>query len=686
VHEGLEKNPPAAKAKKEPPNPLRPLVAPVEQKRERLDLFGDPLPAEALGRLGTVRFRPGSHITSLTFTNDGTTIIAKTWSGVRVWESRTGKELARFATVDFANCAASPDGKLIATLANDRPFTLALWELGSGRQVRILGQTDGNGRELCFSPDGKILATFGWVHNELWDVATGKRLRSWDVGNYRHADGIYAGAKAAAFTRDSKTLITGGFDKAIRFWDVATGKQTREIAGVPNPIEKLTLSPDDKLLATIGFTVTPIDVTRSDFRTDSFVRIWDLTAGKEVRQLRTPAGETSAKYPRPFNAMAFSPDGRSLVTGGPASVLRVLDPISGRELRRLALDCPNPWAMSFSPDGKTLAVTVGGQSVRLFDWPKGKDRFPVVGHQGRFNSAVVSGDAKVVATINSDITILWDAVTGRQRHRHTALATSSHLCADRRTALCVGEDKTLRRWDLATGKELEKRTLDRCGDYPLLLAVSAEDRLAAVMVENTSVALLDLISGKELHRLAPVKLADGAGFTLDGRTLTVWTYDGVVHVWDAVTGRKLRQVPFPPEPVVPRPQGLTYYTSYKAALSPDGKLMAYGRANDPVLVLQDLATGKEVHRLTNLPDRVGPIAFSRDGRTLAWGGLSGTIGLVEVATGRQRYQFPGRHGDGVASLVFSADGRKLIAGNYDTSALVWDLTGRLSMNADFREA
>jgi RNA polymerase sigma factor (sigma-70 family) len=682
LHEGLGTNPPLAQASTEPQNPPRALVVPAEDRQQRFDLFGDPLPPEALARLGTVRFRPGSHITSLAFTADGKKLAANVWGGLRLWEAATGKELSRFPAKGLPEtCAASPDGKLAAVLVRDgNDYDLSLCELAGGRQVCVLGKT--GGQHLCFSPDGKTLVTYGSSQTEVWDVPAGKRRHSWKHEPYLHAGTRWAGSvECAVFTTDGKTLVTAGNDKAIRFWDVATGKQTHQIAGPPNVIQKLALSPDGKLVASNGSTLI-LDGVRIDSRTDSFVRIWDVTAGKEVRQLSPPAGETDTKYPRPFNAMAFSPDGRTLVTGGLASGLRVWDPIHGRELRQLARDCGNPWAMTFSPDGNTLAVAAGGQSIRLFDWRTGKDLFPMSGHQNSIKSTVVSADGNSVATISYERTILvWDAVTGRQRYRldgHEQMVTSLRLGGDGHTLLSTGMDKTLRSWDLATGRELRK--LGPFGDFPNVVAVSPDDRLAAIRAPDDTVALLDLVSGKELKRLSGKSTSiDGGAFTPDGRTLIAWTSDGVVHLWNAMTGQKLRQIPFPPEPDVPQPPGPPSSTYYTAALSPDAKLMAYGQRIDPALVLQEVATGKEVHRLANLPDSGGPMAFSRDGRTLAWGGSSGFIGLVEVATGRQRYEFPGRHGDGVTSLTFSADGTKLIAGNDDTTALVWDLTGRVAM-------
>src|SRR5205823_331616 len=98
------------------------------------------------------------------------------------------------------------------------------------------------------------------------------------------------------------------------------------------------------------------------------------------------------------------------------------------------------------------------------------------------------------------------------------------------------------------------------------------------------------------------------------------------------------------------------------AFSPDGRLVAFGGSERPILLV-DLATGREVRHFANLPDlpsgAVSRLAFSPDGRTLAWGRQGGpAVWLAEVATGQQRHHLTG-HGGGIYSLAFSANGKHL---------------------------
>jgi hypothetical protein len=183
---------------------------------------------------------------------------------------------------------------------------------------------------------------------------------------------------------------------------------------------------------------------------------------------------------------------------------------------------------------------------------------------------------------------------------------------------------------------------------------------------------------------------EGAAFTADGKRLVVWARDHTAHVWDVPGGRELRQFRLDEGFGKPPGQKPKHFFYYAGAVSPDGRLIAYGNQFN-FLTIFDTATGKQSVRLKNLPadprirnyqspknlpDSVYALAFTPDGRTLAWSGhRDPAIHLLEVATGRERGRLTGHRGR-VETLTYSADGKVLISGSEDTTALVWDLRGR----------
>ncbi len=680
------------------PSPSKPDDKPAEpglaetKPAPAADAQGDPLPPDAVSRLGTLRFRPGGHLSSLQFTPDGKQIVSfGHWAGVHVWEAATGREVARLPYTReawIAGAFVSKDGKAVFTREPGKAGTVV--RRRRLPDLRVLQEFPvKNLQTMGLSPDGKRLV--GHVQNhstdysmEIWDVESGKRLLSWKA----HAGGV----RCHAFTADGKTLVTGGDDRAVRFWDVDTGAKTREIAH-PGIVGLLALTGDGATLATVGMDEKDHGGGMKTFSWNNRIRLWDVPSRKETRQLDMPAGFVAADYPAGFTALRFAPDGKTLVSGGHDGLLRFWDVTAGKQLRQFPVGTKGLYTFEFAPGGKTLAL--GANAIQLIDAATGKELVKLPGRMHGIYAPVLTPDARTVVTLGDGGLTLWDAATGRERGRvgeRGSQLGSAHLLPDGRTLLCLDEEKSLRWLDLATRKET--RQLPTGKSPQQVVAVSPDGRTAALRKSaDEGVALIDLTTGREVGRLKheggwPGGWCYGAGFTPDGRTLLTWSGEHAAHVWDAQTLKHLRRFSFaeppppapgaPPKPRMPAaPFGGDDWRreSYAAAASPDGRLIAYGSQRG-YLALHDVATGKAVRVVGGLQDGPCVFAFTPDSRMLAWAGWSEpAVHLLEVATGKERLKLEGHKGR-VYSLVFSADGRTLVSGSEDTTALVWDLAGR----------
>ncbi len=681
----------------EPPRKMQPLA--------RVDSDGDPLPPGVLLRLGTARYRGEIFHISLAYSADGRFLVSGNRGEACVWDAATGR-LVRRLGADQAQTsgptALSPDGTLAAVSGWGEKMGGAVYEIATGRLRYRFGRGGWDNMGV-FSPDGKLLAwPDGAPMLHICDARTGELVRTlrWLSPPGRQE---LIMVTAAAFTRDGRQLFSSLTDGTIRCWDLTTGAETRRwragSAGCgytpTQEFSQFRLSSDDSMLAAAVMDVEGPnkDDTNETRNPTGVIQLFDPATGKEVRRFCLPAGrklpEDMMRGPR---FVAFSPDGKELWAGGPDEspeldpldaspglghgVVLAWDVATGKELLRLNRLRTIPWALAFHPDGKTIALGAG-HAVRIVDRASGRELLPVDGHRFAITALAVSGDFRRIATAGPDSAILlWDMEAGHELRRldgHQDEILQVRLSADGRRVFSTSRDQTLRAWDAETGKELYRCVADK--DVRSEMALSADGHVLAWTGRAGAILVLDAATGKERRRLERAGDNHSLSFAPTDDRILLRRTAKELHLWDVVTGQHRS-----------RPCDEVPFSIFATAYAPDGRLAAFGGQSD-VLVLVDLDTGKVVRRIANVSgegaDMVRCLAFSPDGRTLAWAGpRDRAVRLTEVATGQERIRLTGHYGQ-VESLAFAADGTRLVTGSSDTTALVWDLAG---WPADDKEA
>jgi RNA polymerase sigma factor (sigma-70 family) len=651
---GSLREPPAPQPPAEPPQ--APAKA-APQPNDALDEIGDPLPAGAILRLGTLRLRHGQAVQAVTFAPDGKSVASTGYDHLaRRWDVVTGREIGHFgqqadrekayAPTRWMHAVAfSPDGKTLATGDHTDGWqlgTIHLWDTTSGAQIKVFQVPPAGVRSLAYSPDGKTLA-----------AASGDgTVRVWDVesGTERAALSGHAGAvHCVTYSKDGKRLATAGADGTVRLWDAEKGTELRSLKAHEGGASGVAFSPDGKRLATAG--------------ADKAARLWDADTGQELRKVERD---------KPVRTVAFSPDGKRVACGGTWEVL-LWDADTGKEERRLRGAHGEIFTVAFSADGRYVAAAALSHSVVfLWETATGRRLGEQSGHEaGQVSRLVYSADGRVITSYSADQAVReWDAVTGRPLRVIPAPDTAGRAAAlspDGKLLACVSWSGDLRLRDMA-GKEI-RRWKAHAGQI-WAVAYSPSGKILASGGLDQAVVLWDPATGKELRRFrAEGGPPNDITFSPDGRLLAVVVRGRPLHLWEVESGNERHLVP-----PAPGPDGGGVGSDVEAvAFSPDGRLIATG-GRDGSARVWNAADGQHIRALPGHAGWVMTVAFSPDGRTLAVGNWR-NVRLWEVNSGKERRRLQGHEAD-VSALAFAPDGRTLASGASDTSSLVWDLTGR----------
>src|SRR5262249_47332658 len=271
----------------------------------------------------TVRFkapRPTENGPGPMAVSNTTVAIGLEGGGTSLWDLATGKE-RKLATDHVAKAswqyggtlavAFAPDGKTLAP--GGRDGLVKLWDVASGRHLRTLELQYTQVEALAWSRDGRTVASAGRGGViRLLDAATGKDLCP--------QPGHVAGVLRVALSPDGKTAVTAGWDRTIRWWDTAAGRELRVVACL---VHELAVSPDSRtVLASVPSPLplssggTGVSASHPYYGVKGCLRTWDLATGRETTPADLPDGAR-------FGALAFTPDGRRLVTAsGPRVPIR----------------------------------------------------------------------------------------------------------------------------------------------------------------------------------------------------------------------------------------------------------------------------------------------------------------------------------------------------------------------------
>lgn len=479
--------------------------------------------------------------------------------------------------------------------------------------------------QLAVSPDGRTVAAAAGKSVALWDSQTGRL-----TGRVAFTHNAYC----VAFAPDGKSVAVGTKDCIVRQVDPTSGKELQRFVGHGaflfgenwrNVIEGVAFSADGRTLVTWG--------------SDETARVWDVSSGKELRTLDIKGWRTE-QGGRYYLYYDVATNGKLVAAAKQASpkTLLLRDAKTGKVVHQLVHPADAGQAV-FSPDGKTLAVPRGtwGQPgwIALWDLSSGKELGTIDGHKDTVCALAFSPDGKKLASCALDATIrLWDLDSRKELHKAISLHSVQHRLAfsrDGKTLFSSGDNR-VRLWDVATWRE----------------------RLLAV---------------------GPNMLIGAFAFSPDGRRAASAS-GKTISLWNTATVERIRSLEGHEADIA----GLAFSTDGTALISAsDDRVPSRTPCKDRSIRIWDLKTGQEKRRIPNKESRIDLIAFAPDGaRVAVWGSDKPYLVLLrDIRTDAKPRTFatPPEDSPGASRLTafrFSPDGKMLYASRY-LDILRWDV-------------
>jgi WD40 repeat protein len=634
---------------------------------------------DAEGRVITTLSGHTKGVNHLAFSPDGKRLATASLDGTcKVWDTDTWQEIRSLPAHGkvFAAVAWSQKGKLLAAGDDEQ---VILWNADTYDELHRLN-TAGRGM-IAFTPDERTLLTAAQVpglgeHHAFtrWDVKTGTPQKTCELPTVGH----YAFFHLSPDGRTVFVTYDRPAEARVRAYDAETGQERFPLSrrGHRSIVLTVAVSPDGRTLASGS--------------ADQTVRLWDLAGwrpGEPSPPVRVLDGHTNEVW-----SVAFSPNGKLLASGSDDGLIFLWDVASGAKVRELPGHSQAQAYLTFSPDGRIIAA--GGQdgSVSRWDVDTGEPKEPWRRWQARDARPVAySPDGRLLASGGRDGTVqLLDSATGQRRHTFRGTATGPSLpffcnlafSPDGHTLAAVNgaPNATLRFWDLETKTE---RRLTGHTDHILglsyhpggkLVATAAFDgtvRLWGATSQNSAVRTFDFRSGGRAWCVA---------FTPEGRYLAAGLDNGSIAI--------LRVPALPPEyaPVeavqLPAPADLAKRPAAADALKrediPKELLkMAGGGHKDKALAELVAIFGEDRHALGAEGCQLFSVAFSPDGKTLAFGGNGNAVRLIDLEAQPPREQTWMQRGPkaNVESLAFSPDGKLLASSASNGAIRMWDVAG-----------
>ena len=538
-------------------------------------------------------------------------------------------------------------------LASEERFDIHLWDVNTGKHKYKLDHRGGI-KHFDFSADGQTLVTLGRGSPFISTI-----LYHVDSGAEKQVKDMpmndidFIQAHHTTFDRNNNILATGELDNTINLWDLVKGEHKKTLRRHKGGLNCLTFSPDGKTLAS-GGEGEFIRGEDGNFRRDNGVfHVWDAVKGKRKHRF---SGEDMFD----IRSLAFSPDGNLLAGGDQFGQIHLVDPNAGKYIKKLEGHSREVVAISFSADMRTFASGSKDGTLRIWEVVSGKNEQTFEGFFDKVIGFDVSADSKTILMGGSGPTCLWDVASGKREKTFTESSYAGNIAFIPGGKFILPSTNAKFLYDRNTGE----RVAHFLGTGSSAASVGFSPDGKKIVTGNDDGTLLPF-DVERRNRTGQVILTAHYGrvvsviYSPDGKTIVSGSADETIRLWDANTLAQKKVL-------TGDMNALT-----DVALSPDGKTIA-AVDNTTTIYLWDVETSTQKKLRTEYTAGVISVVFSADGKRLSVGGADSTVYVLDAESGVSQQRFTGHQGQ-VKRVAFAADGKVLASLSDDGIFFLWDV-------------
>jgi WD40 repeat protein len=638
-------------------------------------------------------------VTSAAFLPNGAIAVGTADGRVIAWAA-DGKPTTTLITHSGAVIGIGLSGNTLVTTGADGVLRSWAYPIGASRKIahpdRVLG--------VAPTPDGKRLVTFGADKAiRIWSIADGTATGKIDLSFVPASVGI---------SKNGAKLVAGG-EKTVALFNLADSKPAGTIS-LPANVRGVALSADGSRVAVAGVDNRvrlygpdlkpmgefphPGPVTAVEFHPDGNrilsvsdekrLHIWDAKTVKELKAIPASDG--------PLVGLSMTADGSKIATAGADKTPTVWTLADGKASITLPLAGPAQ-EVAISPNGSRLAVAFTEEKanhLRVYDGMTGRELQALPDPAAPVRSLSFLADNRTLVSGGDDKAVtIHDVAVTVAVPVHTGGVVGLALNPAVPQAITAGADKTIKLWDLTTGKEL--KTIANL-PQPITSLSASRDFTALAVTAGKVAKVLQIADDKELVSIAHAAEVVSVGLNNDKTRLITGSVDNMARVWEIATGRLLqtfahtgpvRGVGFHPglplvvtasadKTAAVHPLVFTRAAAFPKPLraivaTPDSARVVVA-GDDGVVHVVNAGNATEERKIEGAAGPVYALALSKNGQVLATAGADKTIRLFAFNDGKEIGTIPATAP--IRGLSLTADAKLLVGVADDKTVTVWSVS------------